>query len=120
MNIYAQIYDANGAFETYYFNQTITVFPEESNQIEIIMEKLISGDPNFVTNQILTTRSYLEILHEIQRIASELNKKSMQDKLGVIIKTSKIKKFDKSKRLQSSFNQNKVLLIASILLRLNK
>ena len=89
MNIYAQIYDANGAFETYYFNQKITVYPEDSNQIEIIMEKLISGDPNFFINQILITRSYLESLQEMQRIASELNEKSMQDKLGVIINTSK-------------------------------
>ena len=90
MNIYAQIYDANGAFQTCYLNQTITVFPEEESLTQLCMNDIISGDTSNSINQILYEGSYLDSLQEIQRISSEMNLQSLQDKLGVILNSSRI------------------------------
>ena len=77
-------------FQTCYLNQTITVFPEEEPLTQLCMNDIISGDTSNSINQILYEGSYLDSLQEIQRISSEMNLQSLQDKLGVILNSSRI------------------------------
>jgi len=83
MNIYAQIYDDNGAFRVYNIPDTIIVQPDFTSLSDIELG-LISKNSSYETNKILNGGSYLPSLQEIQPISSLLNEQSLKDMLGLI------------------------------------
>jgi hypothetical protein len=83
MNIYAQIYDNNGAFRVYNLPDTIIVQPDFTS-LSDVEQGLISKNMSFETNKILNVGSYLPSLQEIQPISSLLNEQSLRDMLGLI------------------------------------
>jgi hypothetical protein len=83
MNIYAQIYDENGAFTVYNIPDTIIVQPDFTFLSEI-EQGLVSKNSSFETNKILNGGSFLSSLQEIQPISSLLNEQSLKDMKGLI------------------------------------
>jgi hypothetical protein len=83
MNIYAQIYDDNGAFRVYQIPDTIIVEPDFTFLSEI-EQGLVSKNSSFETNKILNGGSYLPSLQVIQVISSLLNEQSLKDMKGLI------------------------------------
>jgi hypothetical protein len=83
LNIYAQIYDVNGAFRVYQIPDTIIVQPDLTSLSQIV-DGLISKNPSYETNKILNGGSYLSSLQEIQVISSLLNEQSLNDMKGLI------------------------------------
>ena len=84
MNIYAQIYDNDGAYAIYDLPQPNTAIPDESN-IASVMDNLYSQEPTFETNLILNQGSVLASAQEIQIISSILNIQSLSNKLALVL-----------------------------------
>lgn len=89
MSIYVQVYDNNGAFTMYEIATLVQVVPDLNN-LELTMDKLISGGPVFATNIILNQGSYLNSIQIIQTISSLLNFESFSDKFGINVNKSLI------------------------------
>ena len=85
--IYVQVYDNDGAFTTYEIPVSITVNPDLTD-IETVMEKLISFEPYFSTNILLSQGSYLESIQIIQKISSLLNIQSNSEKFALFLNNS--------------------------------
>lgn len=84
LNIYAQIFDNDGAYAIYQINSNITVIPDLLN-ITSMIAYLISGQTSFISNQILSRGSFLTSIQELQKIASLLNQQSLSDTYGLIL-----------------------------------
>jgi hypothetical protein len=87
--IYVQVYDNDGAFTTYEIPVSITVTPDLTD-IETTMEKLISFEPYFSTNILLSQGSYLESIQIIQKFSSLLNIQSNSEKFALILNNNSI------------------------------
>jgi hypothetical protein len=83
--IYVQVYDYDGAFVIYKIQQSITVWPDMGD-LETIIDKLTLPDLNYESNVILNQGTYLKSLQVIQGFSSLLNKQSLSDKFGLIVK----------------------------------
>ena len=84
MNVYAQIYDNDGAYTIYDLPQPNIVIPDESNIVSV-MDNLHSQEPIFETNLILNEGSILASAQEIQIISSILNIQSLSNKLSLVL-----------------------------------
>jgi hypothetical protein len=84
LKVYVQIYDNDKAFAFYEIPQQIIVLPDYEN-LQTIIDQLISKNPLFSTNKILNEGSFLLSIQDIQRITSLLNERSLSDKLGLIL-----------------------------------
>ncbi len=87
LNIYAQIFDNDGAYAIYELNNFITVTPDLSN-LSLTIDSIISRDPFFLSNQVLSQGSFLSSLQEFQKLASVINQQSLEDKVGLIMNDS--------------------------------
>jgi hypothetical protein len=80
------------AFTTYEIEQPIIVTPDLIN-LQIIKEKLILADTQFIDNIILNEGNYLNSIQVLQSISSLINDQSLSDKLGLILNENVTIKF---------------------------
>ena len=87
MNIYAQIYDAENAYTIYNFTSSITVIPDENEDLNELEDRLISQDPTFEINIALNENSFKNqiVFEKVQYIIDLLNEQSLSDKFGLIV-----------------------------------
>jgi hypothetical protein len=86
MKIYAQIYGSNEVYTIYDFSNLVTVIPDKLSNLNEIELRLISQDPTFKSNIVLSENSWrnLESIQEIQKISGLLNQQSLSDQIGLI------------------------------------
>lgn len=83
MTIYAQIYGTSEVYTIFDLTDAVIVIPDIMSDLDTVEKRLISKDPTFSANILLSQGSYLESVQEIQRISGLLNEQSLSDELGL-------------------------------------